>query len=1026
MARSRIEIQGDSSGAVKAMDQAGGAAVKMAKDIGDLGAKIAGVGIVVTNALTVPILALGAASMTAARQFEKSHDIIRVQTGKTGKSLDALDKSVKRIYAQVPGSLDDVTAAVTEISQRTSNTGKNLEKLAITELHLADMFGEDVSEQIALTTRMFGDWTIATKDQIEALDWLLKLAQHTGIGINELARVVTWFGAPLRQMGFSFEESTAMLGKWEKEGVNITTVLAGLKMGLKKFAAAGLEPEKALDAVIKKIKEADTLVEANSISFAVFGQRAGPDLAAAIREGRFEYDDMLESMRNSTETVEKAFEESLSFVEELKIMFHELLVVVEPLGTTLIEMFRKLKPVLQKVVDWLLEVSNSFNKLDESTKYVIIALGATLALIGPAITLVGALAMALPALISPWSLIAGGIVAATGVLAGFIAKSSEAKEFIWDFGESIVETFGFVADVVSLISEQAGITTTLKEQQTALEKHYKDAAKKRQQDALNALKKTPERQQYQGYKFPDDSPRKLSKKRIDELTRPGTIGAKMKEQDHILGKDQPGMSAAGQAYSKLLETLSILKAKYQEIKTIAFEFWTAAEPYVMRYVETVKQAGQDILEAWAPVGEELGELFSDLWGIIKGLIEFVDSNSNVFGPMFEAGIAILSTFKDVVVGVFKLLGLTIATIIAILHGDFTDAWKYAGKAGELVMDLLKGAVQNAWKAIGLIWAAGIELIKNLFARIAPSFANVVTKIVGYFDSAWKSIVNFINKIVLAINKVLKFFNLSQIGLINAGQAGKSNSFMPGVGYGAQEKRAGDSSLGAGMSGPGSNLKGNEDFSLFFDPVGKISNALNALGNVPPPFTAITPAFFKMIKDAVAKKFSFSAMIGKLGGVLGGPGYSWANALAQKFGLSISSTFRPGAITASGYQSYHSMYGKAADLYGAPSRMGALAQYLFANGKSFAEIIYQHMGMKYGVPYYYGRSDHFNHVHVARGDGAGKATETPAQPTEVHQHHHYHLPYGSAFIGTVEQFADLATPAILQRADALAGEAERGR
>jgi hypothetical protein len=88
------------------------------------------------------------------------------------------------------------------------------------------------------------------------------------------------------------------------------------------------------------------------------------------------------------------------------------------------------------------------------------------------------------------------------------------------------------------------------------------------------------------------------------------------------------------------------------------------------------------------------------------------------------------------------------------------------------------------------------------------------------------------------------------------------------------------------------------------------------------------------------------------------------------GVAITSSFRPGAITATGNRSYHSM-GRALDL--APS-MKTFDTLRAAFGSSIKELIYSPAGsrqLKNGRPYFYGepvRSMHFNHVHWAMRNG----------------------------------------------------------
>ena len=95
------------------------------------------------------------------------------------------------------------------------------------------------------------------------------------------------------------------------------------------------------------------------------------------------------------------------------------------------------------------------------------------------------------------------------------------------------------------------------------------------------------------------------------------------------------------------------------------------------------------------------------------------------------------------------------------------------------------------------------------------------------------------------------------------------------------------------------------------------------------------------------------------------GYAWASALAARFGMRVISEYRPGSLTASGGQSNHAIWGKAADIAGSATQMAVLYRYAVGSLSQWCEIIYRHDGWSGGSHFYYAAADHFNHVHLAR-------------------------------------------------------------
>jgi TP901 family phage tail tape measure protein len=199
-------------------------------------------------------------------------------------------------------------------------------------------------------------------------------------------------------------------------------------------------------------------------------------------------------------------------------------------------------------------------------------------------------------------------------------------------------------------------------------------------------------------------------------------------------------------------------------------------------------------------------------------------------------------------------------------------------------------------------------------------------------------------------------------------AGERVSVMPG-----DEPFTGD--VGDVLSGIGSGIAGAADW--MWTKAGSTISGILAhfpkVPNLPGPLVRLVPALLHKIAAKLKEK-----MKGLLGGLLGGgaanaggPGYGWAYALARKFGLTVTSTHRPGAITAAGYPSDHGIYGRAADIAGPAGLMGRLWQYIKSTAGSWKQAIYGHQILNYGKLGYYAPSDHFDHVHVARNYSPGR-------------------------------------------------------
>jgi TP901 family phage tail tape measure protein len=357
LARTRkleVVLAGDAKGAQQAFAQT-------EKSAGGMGKAVLAAGAVVAAAAAgaaVGLFKIGSA-------FDEQYDKIRVGTGATGDALKGLQGDFKAVVSTVPTDFASAGTAVADLNTRLGLTGKPLQDISAQFLELSRITETDVSSNIANLTRVFGDWGIEAQDQAGTLDKVFRAAQATGAGIDSLSTKVVQFGAPLRQLGFSFDESIAILGKFEKEGVNTELVLGSMRQALGRMARAGEDPIKTFRRVTEQIKSTGSAGEANALALELFGARAGPDMAAAIREGRFELGDLLDTISNGSETIMQAGADTQDFAEKWQMFKNRVLVALEPVA---MRVFDALSGLFDLVVkgDFTRAFGQAFNVAEDS------------------------------------------------------------------------------------------------------------------------------------------------------------------------------------------------------------------------------------------------------------------------------------------------------------------------------------------------------------------------------------------------------------------------------------------------------------------------------------------------------------------------------------------------------------------------------------------------------------------------------------------------------------------------------------
>lgn len=347
-----VEITGDSKGAIKAM--------------GDVETKSGGLGSALTTLGTVGaagIAAIGAAAVGAGAflvelgaQFDDATDNIRIKTGATGAVLDELKGSFKAVLEDTPAEMNDVSTAITGINQALGLTGAPLEDLARTMLDLSRITGTDIATVVKSSTDLFNNWSVATEYQTAALDLLLRVSQQTGAPVESLSEALSENGVVLRELGFQLPEAAALFGLLEKAGMSAADVMPAFSKSMATAAKDGRTAADVLNETFAAIRDSPTSVAAAQKAMEVFGAKAGPKLAAMIREGKLSFEELQTSVMSSGDSISALAFETDDWGEKWLMFKNKLMIALEPAGTALFEglsaAFEGLLPQIDRLTQW--------------------------------------------------------------------------------------------------------------------------------------------------------------------------------------------------------------------------------------------------------------------------------------------------------------------------------------------------------------------------------------------------------------------------------------------------------------------------------------------------------------------------------------------------------------------------------------------------------------------------------------------------------------------------------------------------
>lgn len=230
-------------------------------------------------------------SLDVFDEFQGMDRILRVGTGAEGRALGDLRDITMDLATDLPTSFGAAANVVQDLNTRLGLTGDSLEGLSSKVINLGRITGEDPGGLTRPLSRLMGDWGIQAERGEETIERLFKMSQASGAGVTQLADSMVQYGAPLRSLGYEFDEVLAMLGKWEKEGVNTETILSRLRIASNKLTKEGFtDSRKGLEDLMETMKTSDYQT-ALMVGTWLVGEMAATDFTVAVRENRFEFEE---------------------------------------------------------------------------------------------------------------------------------------------------------------------------------------------------------------------------------------------------------------------------------------------------------------------------------------------------------------------------------------------------------------------------------------------------------------------------------------------------------------------------------------------------------------------------------------------------------------------------------------------------------------------------------------------------------------------------------------------------------------
>ncbi|HGI4822218.1 TPA: phage tail tape measure protein [Streptococcus agalactiae] len=355
----------------------------------------------------------GKMTVDAWSEIDEALDTVTTKTGLTGDALAELQEIAKDIATGMPTSFQNAGDAVGELNTQFGLTGEKLKSASELLIKYAEINETDISSSAISAKQAIEAYGLTAEDLGMVLDNVTKAAQDTGQSVDTIVQKAIDGAPQIKGLGLSFEEGAALIGKFEKSGVDSSAALSSLSKAAVIYAKDGKTLTDGLNETVSAIQNSTSETEALSIASEIFGSKAAPRMVDAIQRGVFSFDDLAEAAKSSSGTVSTTFDETLDPIDKLTQYSNQAKEGMAELGGKLLE---TVIPALEPLMGMLESSVNWFTSLNETDQQTIVILGLVTTAVMMLLGAIAPLVIAIGAIGAPVGIVVAAIVGAIAVI----------------------------------------------------------------------------------------------------------------------------------------------------------------------------------------------------------------------------------------------------------------------------------------------------------------------------------------------------------------------------------------------------------------------------------------------------------------------------------------------------------------------------------------------------------------------------------------------------------------------------------
>lgn len=678
--------------------QSQSASTALATSFINAGKKMSSVGDTMTTSLTLPIAAVGTATVMAAGNFEKSMNKVKALSGATSDEFNALREEAIELGSTTQYSASEAADALGYLSMAGFDATESLDSLPGV-LNLAAAGSIELAEAADIASNILSGYGLSADKIGDVNDVLAKTFTSTNTTLSSLGETFKYVGPVGASAGVSFEELSAAIGLLGNAGIQGSSAGTALRTSIVRLLKPTKQVTKTLDKldisvtdshgdllplvdIVKKLEESGA---STADMMAIFGLEAGPAMQALVSQGSDALGDLTTELENAGGTADRIAKTQMEglngSIAGLKSAAEGLMIAIGDSG--LLGWMTSLTKSLTGLVSSMSSASPTMLKIATIAGIVIAAIGPFLAIFGRMATAIGNGILAFKKFgawivrVAPWLATLSGPIGwaiaalvALGVALVVVYKKSEK------FRKIVDATFRAIATASIYMWKNAIVP------------------------AFNWI-----------------------------VAKTKTLGVAIAK---LWVQAQPVFAAFGAAVSKIWNT-AIKPAIGQIVSSFAsagpaiLSFWSEyAKPAISSIISLLGRLAGAIKNWWSGNGDTvmrtaaavvtwLGSVMTTVWSGIMGALKMVAS-------------VITWVIVNVAIPAFKIFAEVVKTIIKVIIA-LKPVWLVIGAVIAVAVMTIIATVKVLWSILSVAFTAIATIVKWLWTTIiVPAFKGIVLAI----------------------------------------------------------------------------------------------------------------------------------------------------------------------------------------------------------------------------------------------------------------------------------------------------------